>query len=320
MKKLPPLPEHVLDELADWLVLQHSGEMTDTQRQAFEQWKVNHLVHHHSMDQIEKFTSTLSALPETLHSETLVKSEHQLNIKINQYQLLLSISVFILIGSLIYILPWSKWQADQSTTVGEIKSLTLDDGSQLILASDSSVNINFNQRTREIQLIQGEIYIKTAKDYQQHRPFFVKTQYGQIEALGTQFIIKQDQNEKTKVKVYEHAVAIYPKDKHSRTVLQQGHKIAFNDQVLSNTYAIKQQKPYWTQQLLVVENWSLKKVMHELYRYRQGIYFIDPALDKIQVSGVFSLKNTTQSIETLAQTYSLQLNYYGNHILSIKQK
>lgn len=320
MKNSPLLPEHLLEELADWLVLQHSGEMTDEQHLQFAQWKKEHLTHNHSIEKIEQFTAQLSHLPENFQSKTLVNAEQKFNTQMNQYKLILSVCVSMLIGGLIYTLPWHKWQSDQYTAIGEIKPLTLADGSQLILASDSAININFNAEKREIQLLQGEIYIKTAKDHQQHRPFWVKTEYGQVEALGTEFTIRQDAHEKTKVKVYEHAVAIYPKDNHVRTVLQQGHKIAFNNRSLGNSYEIKHDQPYWTQQLLVVENCPLKKVIDELYRYHSGIYFIDPALETTQVSGVFSLKNTQQSIETLAQTYSLQLNYYSKHILRIQQK
>ena len=36
MSASPPIPAHVIDEATDWLVLLHSGEVTELQLQQFE--------------------------------------------------------------------------------------------------------------------------------------------------------------------------------------------------------------------------------------------------------------------------------------------
>jgi len=70
----------------------------------------------------------------------------------------------------------------------------------------------------------------------------------------------------------------------------------------------------------VVEQWPLEKVIGELYRYKKGTYFIDPTLKDLRVSGVFSLKNPQQSLETLAYTHQLELSYYSAYLLKIKKR
>ena len=134
------------------------------------------------------------------------------------------------------------------------------------MSSNSYINFHLSKNTRTVELIQGEIYIETAKD-QQTRPFIVKTQYGNMQALGTQFTVRYENN-KTKLNVYQHAVAINAHNQKMPQVIQQGYRAVFDNDFISKPIPLKNNRPYWTQNLLVVENWPLKKVLHELYRYK----------------------------------------------------
>ncbi|MDH0032243.1 MULTISPECIES: FecR family protein [unclassified Acinetobacter] len=318
MSHFSKIPPHVLDAAADWLVLLHSGEMTEIQQQQFEQWKAEKKQHALAIQQIEKFTQGLTGLANDFPSESLVQSNQKFN-QTTKRNMLFSLSGLFVLGLAMYLMPWAKWQSDYHTEIGEIKTIPLKDGSQLILASDSYIQVNFSQQIRQIKLIEGEIYIQTAKD-PQHRPFMVETQNGSVEALGTQFTVRQEHREQTKVKVYQHAVAIQPQASSQRQILQQGQRAFFDSSHISKPIALENDKPYWTQQLLVVEQWPLQKVLDELYRYKKGTYFIDPELKDIHISGVFSLQNTQQSLETLAYTHQLELSYYSPYLLKIKKR
>ncbi|EPF79689.1 sensor [Acinetobacter gyllenbergii] len=318
MSQTPKIPDHVLDQAADWLVLLHSGEMTELQQQQFEQWQAEKQEHAFAIQHINRFTQGLSGLSNHFPSESLVQSKQKFNLSTKR-NMLLSLSGLMVIGCGIYLLPWAKWQSDDHTKVGEIKTVALQDGSTLILASDSYIKVDFSEQTRQIQLIEGEIYIQTAKD-PQHRPFMVNTKDGAIEALGTQFTVRQEQDDQTRVKVYQHAVALQPQDSGQRQILQQGQRAYFDSQQISKPLPLNNEQPYWTQQLLVVEQWPLEKVIGELYRYKKGTYFITPELKDLRVSGVFSLKNPQQSLETLAYTHQLELSYYTPYVLKIKKR
>ncbi|OBY76030.1 FecR family protein [Acinetobacter gyllenbergii] len=318
MSQAPKIPDHVLDAATDWLVLLHSGEMTELQQQQFERWQSEKQEHALAIQHITRFTQGLSGLSNHFPSESLVQSKQKFNLSTKR-NMLLSLSGLMVIGCGIYLLPWAKWQSDDHTKVGEIKTIVLQDGSTLILASDSYIKVDFSKQIRKIQLIEGEIYIQTAKD-PQHRPFMVNTKDGAIEALGTQFTVRQEQDDQTRVKVYQHAVALQPQDSGQRQILQQGQRAYFDSQQISKPLPLNNEQPYWTQQLLVVEQWPLQKVLDELYRYKKGTYFIEPALKDLRVSGVFSLKNPQQSLETLAYTHQLELSYYTPYVLKIKKR
>ncbi|MEO4183039.1 FecR domain-containing protein [Acinetobacter pittii] len=318
MSAINKIPPHVLDAAADWLVLLHSGEMTALQQQQFEQWKAKKKEHQLALQQMEKFSHGLSNLAGNFPSKALVQSNQKFNLAAKR-NMLLSLSGLVIVGLSAYFIPWEKWQSDYHTKVGEIKKVSLKDGSQLIMASDCYVDVNFTQEKRQIKLIDGEIYIETAKDAQ-HRPFIVETKNGSVEALGTQFTVHQENSEQTKVKVYKHAVAIEPENSSKRQILKQGQRAFFDEKYISKALPLDNDQPYWTQQLLVVDQWPLQKVLDELFLYKKGTYHLAPELKNIKISGVFSLKNPEQSLETLAYSHQLELTYYSPYLLNIKKR
>ena len=317
---MPPslkISDEILDTAADWMVLLHSGDMSNQAQLDFEQWKTQSPEHALAIQHLEQFTQGLSQLPTQINPQTLVNSNQKFKTAVKR-NLMLSLSGLVLLGSSLSLLPWDKWQCDLYTQVGEIKNFNLEDGSQLVLASDSYVDIEYTAHTRRIKLIEGEIFIRTAKDVQ-HRPFLVKTQSGLVEALGTEFTVQQEKNKSTHVEVFQHAVAIHPHKNTHAKILKQGLSASFNDHEISSAQPLQNQQPYWTQHLLVVENWPLDKVLNELYRYQHGIYHLEDDLKKLPVSGVFSLTHPHNSIETLAYTHALELKTYGPYLLNIKK-
>lgn len=313
------IPADILDQAIDWLVILNSGDVSTEQRQQYEQWRTAYHLHALAMQQLEQSKCGFGSLAKNLQAESIFIAEQQFKSRLKRNQLL-SLGGLFLIGLSFYAMSWPKWHADDATHVGEIKTVTLADGSTLTLASDSYINIKFTEQQRQIELVSGEIYIQTAKDPLLHRPFIVTTKYGKVQALGTQFSLRHERNHQIQVNVYQHAVAITPMAQNQAIQLQQGHIAFFNQQTVSPAKLLLNTQPYWTQHLLVVENWPLKKVLAELYRYKQGTYFIEDEIQDIQVSGVFSLKNIEKSLETLAYSNALELNYYSQYLLKVKNK
>ncbi|AOA58471.1 FecR family protein [Acinetobacter larvae] len=312
------LPTQILEQAADWMVLLHAGDLSEQQYQQFLNWQAADPRHAQAIQYIEKMTAGLAQLPAHFQPEQLLEAKHSFHqIKKN---IVFGLAGLCLLGGTLYLIPWDKWQADQYSAVGEIKRINLADGSQLILASNSYINIHFDQQQRQIELISGEIYIQTAKD-PQHRPFVVRTDHGDVTALGTQFTVRQDDRAvQSQVHVYQHAVAIQPKQQPHSQRIGAGQYAQYDEHHVSTVRQLKNQQPYWTQQLLVVEHWPLDKVLTELYRYKKGTYLLDPRLAKIPVSGVFSLKDIEQSLEVLAYQENLSLNFYSPYLLRVQQK
>lgn len=89
-----------------------------------------------------------------------------------------------------------------SSIVGASQSITLDDGSIVQLNSNTELQVRCSRRNRIVRLIRGEAFFQVAKD--PGRPFIVETKGRQVEAVGTQFSVRDDEADGlTKVAVQE---------------------------------------------------------------------------------------------------------------------
>jgi transmembrane sensor len=74
-----------------------------------------------------------------------------------------------------------------ATAVGQQKTTTLADGSEVILNTNSQIRVDHTNAHRQVHLLQGEALFTVAKNTE--RPFRVYAGNGRIEALGTAFSV-----------------------------------------------------------------------------------------------------------------------------------
>ncbi len=97
---------------------------------------------------------------------------------------------------------------------------SLEDGSELLLNTQSVVSVQFSARQRTIQLLRGEVLFKVT--HSPTRPFIVNTRNGAVRAVGTAFGVRIDSNQ-ANVTVTEGVVEVVnsPVDLSSGKVLSQ---------------------------------------------------------------------------------------------------
>jgi transmembrane sensor len=71
------------------------------------------------------------------------------------------------------------------TGVGETRAIALDDGSRIVLDTDSRLRVVFTAAARDIELLDGRAHFEVAKDVR--RPFRVRTKSAEVVAVGTIF-------------------------------------------------------------------------------------------------------------------------------------
>ena len=79
-----------------------------------------------------------------------------------------------------------------STTIGGRETLTLDDGSQIELNTDTTVRVAYDGGNRNVWLDKGEAYFNVVHDAA--RPFVVTLGSRRVTDLGTKFFIRRDQD------------------------------------------------------------------------------------------------------------------------------
>ncbi|MNM70500.1 fec operon regulator FecR [compost metagenome] len=206
-----------------------------------------------------------------------------------------------------------NWLADLHTASGERRSFTLADGSRLSLNSASAVDLYFDANQRLLVLRRGDVLIQVAPD--PHRPLRVRTAQGQVQALGTRFLVSQEASA-TRVVVLEHSVrASLPNGRWLD--LQQGQAALLRGDGIQPVTGEQQQRAAWLEGRLEVLDEPLHAVIDALRPYQRGYIRVAPAVRDMRVQGVFPLDQPQQALAALAEALPIKVEPFGPWLMLI---
>ncbi|MNR77805.1 fec operon regulator FecR [compost metagenome] len=303
-------PKHAVNpraarQAAQWLVLMHSGEMTDAERLACDHWRASHADHELAWQRAALVSKKFGLVPSKLGAPVLRNAA-----SMNRRAAIKTLALLVAAGPVAWtayrVAPWQEWTANEHTATGEQRELTLPDGTRLTMNTATAIDIAFDDNTRRILLRSGEIMVNTAKDNATvARPFIVESKQGQMRALGTRFIVTQN-HDSSRVAVTEGAIEVTPRHQASGAfIVGAGEQASFN----SETGVLQTIDPHadaWTTGVLYAEKMVLAEFVNEISRYRPGILRCDPAIAELQVSGAFQLRDTDAVIKALVASLPIR--------------
>lgn len=300
-----------------WQVTLWSGEVTPAEWSAFNTWLQAKKEHQLAWDWLQRMNQPLEQIPNQLASTVLRETA----VSHTRRKLLLSLGVMGSLTALGYgaqhTTAWQTAMADISTKTGERRTITLPDGTQLTLNTDTAIDVNYGDVYRTIRLFHGEVMISTATD-PLARPFHVATQAGVIRPIGTRFSVRalDDTAQQTQVNVYEGAVEIHAKTG-LFTQLNAGEKQTFSAGKIHAHQPLNANSGAWEQGRLIIERETLAAVIAELRRYRSGILRCDPAVANLIVSGVYPLDDTDAILQSLQQGLPIKVSQLTRYWVTV---
>ncbi|WP_260628793.1 ferric citrate uptake sigma factor regulator FecR [Serratia liquefaciens] len=311
---LTPEQRQALKMAAQWFALLCDENVTEHQRQQWQAWHQQNEDHRWAWQRVEALQSQLQGVPGKFSYRTLDQAGRQSTL--DRRTLLKSLLLLLGVGG-----SWLGFQsplgrelrADYRTATGEIKPIVLSDGSQLVLNTASAVDVRYSAEKRLILLHSGEISLITGRD---DRPFWVESRQGAMRALGTHFLVREN-DDQTKLTVLEHAVeaqlAQFPQEKRR---IDAGEQISFSAAAFGQQQAAGNGDS-WTRGVLSVSQWRLDQVLAELARYRHGRLDCDPAIAGLRVSGSFPLREPDRALLLLSQTLPIRLQSFTRYWLKV---
>jgi transmembrane sensor len=132
-----------------------------------------------------------------------------------------------LVGGWFMLTRWpdTAFQSHELITgVGQVRTVNLEDGSQIILGGATTLRTSFSPSSRQIYMTGGEASFRVGKDAT--RPFTVVTAEGFARAVGTAFDVRRGP-EGTTVTVVEGVVEVSPPngDKSRSRLLHPGERV-----------------------------------------------------------------------------------------------
>ncbi|WYX50582.1 DUF4880 domain-containing protein [Achromobacter xylosoxidans] len=155
------IPEPILAQGLEWLVVMWSGEATADERAAWQRWRNAHPDHERAWQQVQRLDARLLGVSPEASARALASSGRQAGrrkaLRLMGFGLLGAGAAGLAAGRL----PWAAYAADYRTAVGERREVLLEDGTRFTLNSDSAVDVQYSAGARRLVLRRGELYVAT---------------------------------------------------------------------------------------------------------------------------------------------------------------
>lgn len=210
--------------------------------------------------------------------------------------------------------PFTTWGSDYATAVGQQQDITLADGSQLRLDSDSAVDINLTSEERRVRLLRGRVFLDVSHD---GRPFVVQAGGTRVRVMGTAFSVSHDAAQ-DEVTLLRGSVEVAAAGQHQP--LQPGEQL----RVIKGQVGVPQgvdadRLLAWRDGQLRVRNAPLRDVLDELMRYQGGrVIWLDDQAAQRPISASFNLKQIDSALDALITTQKLRTTSLTRRVLIVR--
>jgi len=300
--------DRVQQEALEWRLRHEEGQLSGSEREAFAVWLAASEQHERAYHGLEKFWTASGGLDgHPGYGRLLRESEADVyRHRFSRRALAASLAAVVVgLGS------WGGYKTlgpkplvDQSfrTAVGQQATVTLPDGSQVTLNTDTVLRTQADHDRRLIFLDKGQAFFKVAKD--KRHPFIVAAAGRTVTAVGTEFDVRVDRGE-LKVVLVEGKVRVQaapsarphgvspgagPRAAPMTTDMSAGSElVARDDSEWRLAPTDVDQETSWLKGQLVFAGAPLSEVVDEMNRYStRKIEIEDPALATRRVGGNFS--------------------------------
>jgi len=187
--------------------------------------------------------------------------------------------------------------ADWVSAPGEVRSVTLADGSSVVLDADSAIAVRYSAGERHVELRRGAAYFSVVPG---EIPFTVAAAGGEARVLGTRFEVRR-LGEGARVSVQQGRVAVRGGPLEAPRVLTADQQVSYADGVSGNPLAVDTAAlTAWRDGRLSFYRAPLGEVLDELRRYYPGrIVLLNDELRSKRVSGSFASQDPQAILDAL---------------------
>jgi transmembrane sensor len=185
------------------------------------------------------------------------------------------------------------------------KEIILQDGSSVVLNTDSEVRVKFTPSHRQVTLLRGEALFKVSHNAE--RPFDVVAGRATVRAVGTAFSVRVLDRSRVDVLVTDGRVALNPpsgetldKGEAARLVGESVHRRRVESSEIASKLA-------WIEGRVVFRGETLNEVAAEFNRYnRRRMVIPDPVVGTRRVNGRFSALEPEAFLEAIGPTLKVR--------------
>lgn len=214
-------------------------------------------------------------------------------------------------------------QPDFSTGIGEVRRLSLDDGSIAAINTNSRIKVALAETTRVVRLERGEAWFQVRKDAQ--RPFIVEAGAVRVQAVGTAFAVRR-KVDGVEIVVTEGVVEAWTTDGKVRKVELAAGTSAYvrGDAIFSlkadGTDGAERSLAWRSGQIDLVGT-RVDAAIAEINRYnKRQIVLADPILATEQFDGVFQTNDPEGFARVVAGSFGRSVDVSDPKVITINPR
>ncbi len=316
-----PIPSAVVDEAIHWSVRLQFSEADADARRRFARWLQADPLHARAWERVQALGEGFTKVPANLALETLETLEaaqaRRRTASPARRRMLKTLAwagvTAVAASGARELAPWRQWMADAATGTGEQRTLRLEDGTTVVLNTNTALNARLDASRRTLDLRRGEILVSTGHDASfaagaHLRPFWVETPFGAMRALGTRFVVRIDEDH-VGVSVQQGAVELHPGGGEAQGIVEAGASWRMSRDASAAVRGHPFAADSWVDGVIAGDDMRLADLLAELARYRRGWIDCDPRVANLRVSGAFRTADTERTLRFLGQTQPVRLTY-----------
>lgn len=299
----------VAEQAVHWLLEIQNGPLSPRQQHAFQQWLNAHSEHQRAWDHMQRVNQRLRGLSSPLAHTALNAPKSGSRRQALKLLLILGAGSAATWGLREPLMPML---ADYRSPIGQRRKLQLEDGSQLQLNTNTSVDVRSEAGQRLIRLLDGEIMLTASKSLR------LQTAQGLLRSDSARLNVRQLRNS-TQVAVFAGRVALTANSGASLSI-GPNQQLAFTDQRWDPPRALDANSGAWTDGMLVAAHMRLADFLDELGRYRRGQLNCDPQVADLLISGSYPLDDSERVLELLEISLPVKVQRFTRYWVTVQAR
>lgn len=209
-----------------------------------------------------------------------------------------------------------------TTGLGEVRLVTLEDGSTMMLNTQTSVKVHYGPRERSVELLYGEAFFTVLAD--PGRPFFVELPGKRVRATRGTFRVRKLEGKPVDILADQGGLALVAASASAPLQLPQGSRLVFPLESpigqLPTPQAIApdlvSRELVWREGKIAFEGEALIDAAAEFARYSKvRIEIRDPSLAREPVAGLFAASDPIGFSRAVASLFGARIEQSGNTVV-----
>lgn len=302
----------VCAQAAAWIARLHGEDRSSQLEAGFQRWLAASPEHRAAFEMANDIWTAAERRPRAA-APSAGRSARARPVALRLQPLALAAAVAVLlVGTVLYFR-----NPGLATAVGEQRTVTLEDGTRMTMNTATRVHVEYDRNIRRITLDRGEALFEVAR--RPKWPFTVVAGAQQVQALGTEFLVRREEQQLT-VTLIEGKIAVSQPGKAGKEdqptrapekvfALSPGERLTF----VQNESPTLDRPPLekviaWERGHLIFDHTPLAEAVREMNRYSDTeIRIENPATAGTQVTGIFHTGESENFARAVAEAYQLRL-------------